>query len=131
MNLIWTEFLAVGHVGMDDHHKAFIEAWAEANGAAEGVAFAEAFQKLTDHLTEHFAFEEGLMEQHGFPALGEHRGEHKRVLADMREMTGSVARGRSRLARLFVKEKMPEWFLLHRDTMDMATAVYLKAKGIA
>jgi hypothetical protein len=35
------------------------------------------------------------------------------------------------MARLYVKERLPEWFLLHRDTMDMATAVYLKGKETA
>lgn len=131
MNLIWSDSLSVGVEGMDTHHRDFIEAWSHANSAAEGAAFAEAFQQIIEHLTEHFAYEEGLMEQSGFPALSEHRGEHKRVLGQMRELAGSVARGRSRMARAYVQEKMPEWFLLHRDTMDMATAVYLKSKGIA
>ena len=129
MNLEWSDTLSVGVEGMDAHHRDFIEAWKRASTAADGAAFAEAFQQLSDHLAEHFAFEEGLMEQHGFPALAEHRGEHKRVLADMRELAGSLARGRSRMARLYVQEKMPEWFLLHRDTMDMATAAYLRGKG--
>jgi hemerythrin len=131
MNLIWSDALSVGVEGMDAHHRAFIEAWAGANSAAEGDAFAQAFQALMDHLGEHFAYEEGLMAQTGFPALGEHRGEHSRVLAEMREMAGSLARGRPRMARLYVKERLPEWFLLHRDTMDMATAVYLKGKETA
>lgn len=131
MNLEWSDTLSVGIEGMDAHHRDFIEAWSHTNEAADGAAFAAAFQQLLDHLAEHFAYEEGLMEQHGFPALGEHRGEHKRVLADIRELAGSLARGRSRMARAYVQEKMPEWFLLHRDTMDLATAVYLKSKGIA
>ena len=127
MNLVWSDTLAVGVEGMDAHHRDFIKAWAEAAGAAEGAAFADAFHTLAAHLAEHFAYEESLMERHGFPALAEHRGEHKRVLADMRELAGSLARGRSRMARLYVREKMPEWFLLHRDTMDTATAAYLQA----
>jgi len=129
MNLAWSDTLSVGVEGIDTHHRAFIDDWSEANAAADGAAFQMAFHSLMDHLAEHFAYEERFMEEQGFPALAEHRGEHLRVLADMREMAGSLARGRPRMARLYVQEKMPEWFLLHRSTMDMATAAYLKTKG--
>lgn len=130
-NLTWSEPLSVGIAGMDAHHQAFIEACNGANAAAEGADFQAAFQGLLEHLQAHFAYEEGLMEEYGFPAFSVHRGEHQRVLAEMRDLAGSIQRGRLRMARLYLQEKMPEWFLTHRDTMDLVTAGFLQSKGLA
>jgi hemerythrin len=129
MALTWQDELSVGIAGMDQHHRAFLDLLARLNEASP-MEFADLFQQFLDHLAEHFAYEEGLMEQHGFPALKDHRGEHLRVLAEAREMGRSLARGGTSLIRHFVRSRVPEWFLLHRNTMDLATAAFLRERGI-
>lgn len=130
MTLIWQDELSVGIAGMDEHHKSFIELLARMNDASP-AELAEQFQRFLGHLAEHFAYEERLMEEHGFPALREHRGEHLRVLAEARDMERLVNRGRTAMVQGYVRERVPEWFLLHRNTMDMATAAFLRGKGIS
>ncbi len=122
----WSEALAVGVPEMDRTHREFVELLnrlGEAGTAERGALFDE----LIQHTEAHFAREEELMEQSRFPAISEHRGEHRRVLGEMRQM-----RHRPRpFADAWIREQLPAWFLLHRDTMDMATAVYIKKSGLA
>lgn len=129
MTLIWQDELSVGVAGMDEHHRRFLELLSRLSEAAP-AELPDLFRRFLDHLAEHFAYEEGLMEAHGFPALGEHRGEHRRVLAEAREMERSLERGRILLVRGYVRERVPEWFLLHRNTMDRITAAFLRGQGV-
>ncbi|NBC13476.1 MAG: hemerythrin [Gammaproteobacteria bacterium] len=63
----------------------------------------------------------------GSLALHEHRGEHRRVLAELRGLGRRAANGRPALARAYVREQLPHWFALHAATMDSALAGHLKA----
>jgi len=127
--LQWSDDLAVGVESMDATHREFVD---RVNAAAEAPdeGFAEAFDALLAHTREHFAAEEALMEASGFFALSMHRCEHRRVLAEMEQMRAQVARGVSAMARAYLRESVPEWFPLHRNTMDMATASFLRAHGM-
>jgi hemerythrin len=128
MALTWQDDLSVGIAGMDEHHRAFVDLLARLNEAPP-TEFAGLYQQFLDHLSEHFGYEENLMKESGFPALKDHQGEHLRVLAEAREMGRSLARGGTSLIRHFVRSRIPEWFVLHRNTMDLATAAFLRGKG--
>lgn len=128
MVMAWNDSLSVGIAGMDEHHKVFL-GLLETLGAAPAEELGVLFGEFERHLAEHFGFEEGLMREHGFPALKEHEGEHQRVLAEARDMRRLLERGRPRLVREHLRSRLPEWFELHLSTMDMATAVFLKGKG--
>lgn len=54
------------------------------------------------------------MREHGFPALKEHEGEHRRAFAVARDMRGFLERGRPRLVREYLRGRLLEWFELHR-----------------
>jgi hemerythrin len=129
MTLTWQDELSVGNAGMDRHHQDFLELLARLNDAAP-ADLAGLYPAFLDHLAEHFEYEERLMEEHGFGALKDHRGEHLRVLAEARDMARSLAKGRTAMLRGFLKDRLPEWFLLHRNTMDLATAAFLRERGI-
>ena len=66
------------------------------------------------------------MQQSGFPATAEHKGEHHRVLGELSQFTRQLEKGRSMMARAYVKERLPGWFTLHITTMDSALAAHLK-----
>ena len=129
MPLTWNDTLSVGYAGMDEHHRAFVALLSQLNEAPPAELPA-LYANFLEHLAEHFAYEEALMEAHGFGALKDHKAEHLRVLAEAREMERSLARGRTAMIRQFLQSRMPEWFVLHRNTMDAATAAFLREKGI-
>lgn len=72
---------------------------------------------------EHFLREESLMREAQYPAYAAHKAEHDRVLADMNEEARAFReRGDGeRLAR-YLFQTLPNWFVAHVRTMDLAAA---------
>lgn len=111
---------------MDQTHREFC-ALVELLSGADDAEFALLFGKLVEHTRQHFAEEGRLMRLCKFPAIGEHEGEHHRVLGEMLQFNRAVLRGRLPLARAYVRTGLPEWFALHLATMDSVLAARLKA----
>lgn len=129
--LSWDE--ARHHLGveeMDANHREFL-ALVDALNQAGNEDFPFLFQKLVDHTRLHFAEEGRLMRLFRFPALGEHEGEHFRVLGELLQFNRAVQRGRLPLARAYVRIGLPEWFDLHLATMDSALAAHHKTHQVA
>ena len=110
---------------MDDTHRAFIDL-VNRLAASDKTSFAGLFGELVAHTREHFAAEEQLMEQCRFPAIGEHRSKHHRVLGELERFADQVEGGRTRLARAYVAGQIPRWLALHAATMDSALAAQLR-----
>ena len=110
---------------MDTTQRGFVDL-VNRLAAADKAGFAAGFPELLAHTRDHFAAEERLMEQCRFPAIGEHRAEHARVLGEMERFGAQVASGRTKLARAYLVEQLPQWFDLHAATMDSALAACLK-----
>jgi hemerythrin-like metal-binding protein len=109
---------------MDAAHRDFAEL-VNALAACPDAEFPERFKALMNHTRAHFAAEEELMQKSGFPALGEHAGEHKRVIDELMQFGRGLGRGRVFLARSYIHGGLPEWFALHLATMDAALAAHL------
>jgi hemerythrin-like metal-binding protein len=73
----------LGVEAMDAVHSAFI-ALTNALADADQADFLTLFKQLIEHTQAHFDQEEQWMTETRFPALQEHRGDHRRVLADLR-----------------------------------------------
>lgn len=115
---------ALGRADMDDTHREFIELAAAAAGA-DDADFAPLFARLIEHTRKHFAAEDAHMLATHFPALIEHVGEHRRVLAELAAFQQRLRMGRPALARAYVRESLPGWFQMHLLTMDSALAAHL------
>jgi hemerythrin len=124
--LHWNDGLNVGISFMDADHAVAAEqinALAAAGPAARLPLLAE----FIDHCRHHFAREEELMGQVGFFALGCHRGEHQRVLAELQQAEAALKGGDAR-DRYFTEE-LPGWLMIHRNTMDAVTAEFARSSG--
>jgi hemerythrin-like metal-binding protein len=125
MMLDWTQGgYALGLESMDGNHREFVLLARRLAETGDGE-FAALFQQLVDHTRLHFAEEGRLMRLHGFPALGEHEGEHHRVFGDLLQFNRQIKRGRLALPRAYVRQGLPEWFDLHLRTMDAALARHI------
>ncbi|MDC8756988.1 bacteriohemerythrin [Janthinobacterium fluminis] len=123
----WSSEMELGILGMDESHKALFDALAMLADTPD-AQFGEAFTRATSAIERDFADEEEVMERIGFPGLRAHREQHTRVLsglhhADPYVRQGDVALGRKAMALL------PQWFLIHQATMDLALAAALEAAG--
>jgi len=112
---------------IDVKHREFA-ALLNALSVAKGCDFVHLFTTLFDHTERHFAQEKGLMEQSGFPAIGEHVAEHQRILGELNQCKRKVCKGEISFARAYVTDRLPEWFRLHIATMDSALAFHLKQR---
>lgn len=124
----WIDDLKVGQDFMDEDHEAFV-ALLNRLAVADDAAFPALFAALLHHTEEHFAREEVLMKRIGFFAFDCHKGEHTRVLEEMRHFMAHAQAGRLDMARAYVVDQVPGWFVLHRNTMDAATAAYAAQKA--
>ena len=125
--LVWDQQRHVLDEGdMDLTHQEFIALVNQTAGAGQGD-FVAHFLRLVEHTRQHFAHEEQLMQAYAFPATGEHKGEHQRILGELQQLASRAQKGRTSMARAYVQDKLPEWFNLHTATMDSALAVCLKS----
>ena len=115
----------LGYDAMDATHSEFATLVNRLDGA-DSQQFAGLFDELLEHTGDHFMREEAMMLASGFPALAEHRDEHRRVLGELRQMANRVSAGRVAMARGYLRERLPEWFALHAATMDSALAAHLR-----
>lgn len=123
----WQAEMALGVAEMDATHRAFVEL-ADALLAASDAEFPGLFAQLREETRVHFENEDKLMVACRFPATGEHRSEHLRVLGELAFFGRGVAAGRLRAARDYARN-LPGWFSTHLQTMDAALAARLKAAG--
>lgn len=115
---------------MDETHREFL-ALLNLLVEAKGHEFEKLFLQLFEHTEQHFAREKELMQETGFPAIGEHTDEHQRILGELNQVKRKVTKGATGFARAYVKDRLPEWFRLHIATMDSALAAHLKMLEVA
>lgn len=120
----WDERFSLGVAEMDATHREFV-AMADALLAAPDASFPALFEALREHTRLHFEHEGKLMKACRFPAIGEHNGEHLRVLGELAHLARGVSGGRLAMARDYA-HNLPTWFAAHLATMDAALAGWLK-----
>ncbi|WP_446811202.1 bacteriohemerythrin [Methylomonas sp. 2BW1-5-20] len=120
-----TTALTVGYDLIDNDHDVFIDLVNQLD-KANNTDFPGLFQRLYEHTEEHFESENRLMAQFGFPAETEHKGEHQRVLGEFKQFKTRIDKGLITFGRSFVRERLPQWFVLHITTMDSALAAHIK-----
>jgi len=122
----WQEEMCLGVADMDATHRAFVDL-ADALLTASDEDFPGLFGRLREETKQHFENEDKLMKSCRFPATGEHRAEHLRVLGELAFFGRGVGAGRLLAARDYVRS-LPGWFVTHLQTMDAALAARLKAQ---
>ncbi|WP_448207367.1 bacteriohemerythrin [Azospirillum sp. sgz302134] len=124
----WDESLEVGNATIDADHKETVELLAAAAQASDAELPAH-FATFAQHLRDHLAREEELMHQFGFPPTPIHVGEHNRVRLELEGIAKRLAAGNLALARGYLTEVVPDWFINHKNTMDSATAAWIRSQG--
>lgn len=126
--LVWDDSLKVGNDIIDHEHKETVELLGELAAAGDGD-FPALFARFAQHLRDHLAHEEALMQQYGFPPYPIHKYEHDRVRLELEGIQKRLAAGNLMLARGYATQAVPEWFINHKNSMDSATAAWIKTQG--
>ncbi len=115
----------LGMDSMDETHREFVEL-VNRLAVADKAEFIPLFAELQAHTQAHFDQEDAWMMSCAFPALREHRDEHRRVLGELDRFGQRAAAGSIAMARAYVTQQLPHWFDLHAKTMDSALAHHMK-----
>lgn len=116
----------------DDHDEAALILGDMFSAIANGEN-SEIEQKLTalyQHSVEHFAREEEQMLQVNFPPYQCHKGEHERVLQEMRDVLGQWQSGHDRtILSQYLENTVVPWLINHISTMDTVTAMFINRQS--
>ncbi len=125
----WQPGLDVGVGVMDRQHRhlaALINRLALGlSGATVSPGVYEQFAELIRFAGLHFATEERLMEAHGLRGQDPHRAEHRRLLAEVANLSSDWSAMGVRLATALLRD----WLLQHIRTHDAALAATLREHG--
>ena len=127
--ITWTGEMELGLPDIDDAHRLLLDQFARTAGASD-EDFHATFCTLVDAIEADFREEEALMEDIEDQALNAHRAEHARVLGALHHTESKVAAGETAVGRHCL-ELLPQWFLVHQSTMDMALAHAVRRAAVS
>lgn len=113
----------------EDHHEAvnLINSLLIHAEAEDAEKVTEALHGFLEHNAEHFAREEEAMRQYNFPPYDCHKGEHERVLAELKqEIDHWNSHKDFERVQSYLTETVVSWFINHLNTMDTVTAQFIK-----
>jgi len=117
----WDETLSVGNGEIDGDHQALFELLeqlriAAREGQPEKVRLG-ILSELVRRTQAHFALEEGIMVRIDYPETQAHCAEHRKLMAQVRELQDKVAQGDLSLS-LSVFQFLYGWLARHIEVRD-------------
>ena len=129
---MWNRASSVGVRAMDQQHGVLMDTLNDLRQAAAQGARERAQKELTrlvEFTRQHFSSEECLLEQMGFPALGEHREAHARL---MERMERALERCRHcRGCDVQGAAEVRGWVTEHVEQLDQNYGEWLNERGIS
>lgn len=130
----WSESLSVGLPGIDEQHKklvALINLLHDSSVRGSGNAtIGKVLDDLTSYTVDHFAFEERLMEAHGYDGLEEHREAHVALTKQVAKLNEDYKAGSAQLStELFMF--LRSWLNGHIRGTDKLYGPFLASRGVA
>lgn len=124
---------SVGIASIDSQHQRMIELINHINDTlsdTEKIGDAwEAVDELLVFTETHFAHEEEVMAQHGYPGLACHAEEHRKLLAQMRNLVGEARHSPSPVKARLVPAFLSDWAERHILRDDRKLGAFLAETG--
>jgi len=122
MDLIkWSDKYATGIPGVDKEHGDLIATinsfYTKVTQPADKDALINILNDIYATIHAHFMLEERLMQSHGYDEYEAHRGDHARLLDDIRDITIDLEAS-SDFDEKLLQKKLNDWFLIHFKTHD-------------
>lgn len=124
--LDWKDSYSVGNEAVDHEHRELIDLintlHEELAGGSGTRAAAAIFGDIYKGISNHFALEEKFMREHGYDQLAEHKGDHERLLDELRDIMDDYDESASSrdhdAADTQLSERLGTWFTRHFQTHD-------------
>jgi hemerythrin len=128
----WKDDYSVGIESIDMQHKKLLSLINRLQTAvyySTGEAFEqEALDELVDYTKTHFDYEEGLMEQHGYPDFEPHRLQHQQMIARVEKVLAEFQQDRD-TAMKNAADFLRDWLINHINGTDKQYSSFLIGKG--
>lgn len=129
----WKSDYSVGIDSIDQQHKRLINLINQLHTAVDystGPEFErEALDELVDYTKTHFTYEEGLMEQNGYPDFEPHKTQHQKMLKKVEEVLAEYQKDQE-TAMANAAEYLKDWLINHINGTDKEYSSYLIGKGV-
>jgi hemerythrin-like metal-binding protein len=129
----WKPEYSVGIESIDNQHRkliGLINALQTAVDYSTGEEFErQALEELVDYTRTHFKYEEGLMEQNGYPDFEPHRAEHERMIAQVDEVMEAYRQDQDNAMRNAITF-LKGWLVNHINGTDQQYSKFLIDKGV-
>ena len=130
--LPWSPALGVGIPSIDRQHQRLVALLNELHEAVEtghdADLLLDVFDELHEYTTVHFAYEEALLEEHGYSDLQSHAAQHHALLERFVQLRERYTSGGGPVgADLLVL--LREWVSKHLSAEDQLYAAHLRAHG--
>lgn len=129
MLIEWNENMSVGIPTIDEHHQHLVtlinrlfDAMRDEHG--EQVV-AEVLQELGRYVQYHFDYEEGLMQQYGYPQCSEHQQEHQQLAQQLSAFQEKFERHQVGVT-IEMMHFLRDWLQSHIMQSDMGYSTFLQ-----
>jgi hemerythrin len=119
--LCWKDEYSVGIEAVDHEHKQLIDLinrlHDELDSPGAKMTVPAFFGDLLKGISAHFALEEKFMRDGGYDGLDPHKGDHERLLDDLREIMDAFERSED-IDRVELAQRLDSWFSHHFRAHD-------------
>jgi len=125
--LSWHDRYCLGHAELDAQHRKLFELVNHFDDVIQMDMPAELVRIVDDLIAstiEHFRFEEGVMEQVGFPDRSAHSKMHEDLIGQLRQMRAKLKSG-GHVSTKSVAMSLVDWLTYHILREDMEFKAYL------
>lgn len=131
--LAWKDEYSVGIDSIDQQHKKLLNLINQLQTAVDystGEEFErEALDELVDYTKTHFSYEEGLMEQHGYPDFEPHKAQHAKMIQKVEEVLSEYQQDHDK-AMMNAIGFLKDWLVNHINGTDKEYSEFLIDKGV-
>lgn len=131
--IAWKDEYSVGINSIDQQHKKLVNLINQLTTAVDystGEEFErEALAELVDYTKTHFVYEEGLMEDNGYPDFEAHKAQHRAMIEEVDLVLAEYEKDHDTAMR-HASDYLKNWLINHINGTDKQYSSFLIGKGV-
>ena len=117
----WREDFCTGIDSVDYEHWELVDLINRLHAGVpvtDAAAISGFLGELHDAIAAHFALEEKVMAERRYPGAAAHKGDHERLLDELRDLMEAHEAGAFADSASYLSERLESWFMRHFGTFD-------------
>ena len=127
-NMTWSPAIETGIPDIDDQHRRLFDMAAAFRGDGDQVRVTRSLALLCDYANTHLRDEEALLAAVDYPQLDQHRREHERFRAMLRQLLDESRQLSLDEIAARIEALINGWFYRHILSFDAAYVEYIKGQ---